>query len=114
MLKRKSAQFYSEYAQIDRLRNILKNIEKTENFELAENLTADEIEELIENKKTKEKEKIIHNWEDEKISIEKGRWGKFYLVKGKKRILLDKNLDVQSLDIDQAKNIYSASTNKKT
>ena len=79
-----------------------------------ENLTADEIEELIENKKTKEKEKIIHNWEDEKISIEKGRWGKFYLVKGKKRILLDKNLDVQSMDIDQAKNIYSASTNKKT
>ena len=79
-----------------------------------ENLTINEIEELIENKKTKEKEKIVHYWEDEKISIEKGRWGKFYLVKGKKRILLDKNLDVQSIDIDQAKGIYSASTNKKT
>ena len=37
LLKRKSAQFYSEYAQLDRLRNILKNIEKTKNFELAEN-----------------------------------------------------------------------------
>ena len=66
-------------------------------------MTINEIEELIENKKTKEKEKIVHNWEDEKISIEKGRGGVIYLVKGKKRILLDKNLDVQSIDIDQAK-----------
>ena len=91
--------------------NIFINVPKNYDWE---NLTTNEIEELIENKKIKEREKIIHNWEDEKISIEKGRWGKFYLVKGKKRILLDKNLDVQSLDIDQAKNIYSASTNKKT
>ena len=91
--------------------NIFINVPKNYDWE---NLTTNEIEELIENKKIKEREKIIHNWEDEKMSIEKGRWGKFYLVKGKKRILLDKNLDVQSLDIDQAKNIYSASTNKKT
>ena len=91
--------------------NIFINVSKNYDWE---NLTINEIEELIENKKTKEKEKIVHNWEDEKISIEKGRWGKFYLVKGKKRILLDKNLDVHSIDIDQAKSIYSASTNKKT
>ena len=90
--------------------NIFINVSKNYDWE---NLKINEIEELIENKKTKEREKIIHNWEDEKISVEKGRWGKFYLVKGKKRILLDKNLDVQSMDIDQAKNIYSASTNKK-
>ena len=38
----------------------------------------------------------------------------FILLKERKRILLDKNLDVQSIDIDQAKSIYSASTNKKT
>ena len=37
LLNKKSDQFYSEYTQLDRLRNILKNIEKTENFELAEN-----------------------------------------------------------------------------
>ena len=35
-------------------------------------------------------------------------------VKSKKRILLDKNLDVQSLDLDQAKEIYQANTSKKT
>ena len=37
--------------------------------------------------KTKEREKVIHNWEDEGIKIEKGRWGKFYLIKSKKKIL---------------------------
>ena len=37
LLKRKSVQFYSEYTQLDRLRNILNDIEKTENPELAEN-----------------------------------------------------------------------------
>ena len=40
--------------------------------------------------------------------------GKFYLVKSKKRILLDKNLDVQTLDLDKAKEIYQANTSKKT
>ena len=76
--------------------------------------TKKDIEELIEDKKRKEKEKIIHNWEEEGIKIEKGRWGKFYLVKSKKRILLDKNLDVQTLDLDKAKEIYQANTSKKT
>ena len=47
------------------------------------------------------------------IKVEKGRWGKFYLIKSKKKILLDKNLDVASIDLDQAKEIYKANTSKK-
>jgi len=35
------------------------------------------------------------------------------LIKSKKRILLDKNLDVASIDLDQAKEIYKANTSKK-
>ena len=76
------------------------------------NLSTTDIEELIEDKKTKEKEKLIHDWSDEGIRIEKGRWGKFYLMKAKKRILLDKNLDVKSMDLDMAKEIYNANTSK--
>ncbi len=91
--------------------NIFINVGKAYDWN---NLTKEDIEELIEDKKRKEREKIIHNWEEEGIKIEKGRWGKFYLVKSKKRILLDKNLDVQSLDLDQAKEIYQANTSKKT
>ena len=78
-----------------------------------DNLTIDEIEELIEDKKQKEIEKVVHNWEEEGIKVEKGRWGKFYLIKSKKKILLDKNLDVQALSIDQAKEIYKANSSKK-
>ena len=91
--------------------NMFINVGKAYDWD---NLTKEDIEELIEDKKRKEREKIIHNWEEEGIKIEKGRWGKFYLVKSKKRILLDKNLDVQSLDLDQAKEIYQANTSKKT
>ena len=56
---------------------------------------------------------MIHNWEEEGIKVEKGRWGKFYLIKSKKKILLDKNLNVASIDLDQAKEIYKANTSKK-
>ena len=91
--------------------NMFINVGKAYDWD---NLTKEDIEELIEDKKRKEKEKIIHNWEEEGIKIEKGRWGKFYLVKSKKRILLDKNLDVQTLDLDKAKEIYQANSSKKT
>ena len=78
-----------------------------------DNLTINEIEELIKDKKQKEIEKVVHNWVEEGIKIEKGRWGKFYLIKSKKKILLDKNLDVQAMSIDQAKEIYKANSSNK-
>ena len=90
--------------------NIFINVNKKYDWD---NLSIDDIEELIEEKKQKEKDKVIHNWEEEGIKVEKGRWGKFYLIKSKKKILLDKNLDVTSIDLDQAKEIYKANTSKK-
>lgn len=90
--------------------NIFINVNKNYDWD---NLSIDDIEELIEEKKQKEKDKVIHNWEEEGIKVEKGRWGKFYLIKSKKKILLDKNLDVASIDLDQAKEIYKANTSKK-
>ena len=90
--------------------NIFINVNKKYDWD---NLSIDDIEELIEEKKQKEKDKVIHNWEEEGIKVEKGRWGKFYLIKSKKKILLDKNLNVESIDLDQAKEIYKANTSKK-
>ena len=90
--------------------NIFINVNKNYDWD---NLSIEDIEELIEEKKQKEKDKVIHNWKEEGIKVEKGRWGKFYLIKSKKKILLDKNLDVASIDLDQAKEIYKANTSKK-
>ena len=91
--------------------NMFINVGKNYDWD---NLSINDIEQLIEDKKQKEREKIIHNWEDEGIRIEKGRWGKFYLIKSKKRILLDKSLDVHALDLAKVKEIYKASSSKKT
>ena len=91
--------------------NIFINVNKKYDWE---NLSISDIEELIEDKKTKEREKVIHNWEKDDLRIEKGRWGKFYLLKGKRKILLDKNLDVYSIDLDTAKKIYKANSSVKS
>jgi len=91
--------------------NIFINVNKKYDWD---NLTSVEIEEIIEDKKQKEKEKVIHNWEEEGIRVEKGRWGKFYLMKNKKKILIDKNLDVKAMNLDEAKEIYKANSSKKS
>ncbi len=91
--------------------NIFINVNKKYDWE---NLSINDIEELIEDKKTKEREKVIHNWEKDDLRIEKGRWGKFYLLKGKRKILLDKTLDVYSIDLDTAKKIYKANSSLKS
>ena len=91
--------------------NIFINVNKKYDWD---NLTSEEIEEIIEDKKQKEKEKVIHNWVEEGIRVEKGRWGKFYLMKNKKKILIDKNLDVKAMNLDEAKEIYKANSSKKS
>ena len=91
--------------------NMFINVNKKYDWD---NLTINEIEELIEDKKQKEIEKVVHNWEEEGIKVEKGRWGKFYLIKSKKKILLDKNLDVHAMSIGQAKEIYKANSSNKS
>ena len=57
-----------------------------------DNLTEQDCIELIEEKIKKDKEKILVNWESDQITIEKGRWGKIYVIKGKKRFLFLKTL----------------------
>jgi len=87
--------------------NMFINVGKKYNWE---NLSENEIIELIEEKKKKEKEKIIHNWSDENIRVEKGKWGKFYLIKGKIRKEISKSIDINALTLDDAKQMLD---NKK-
>ena len=45
------------------------------------------------------------NWESDQITIETGRWGKIYVIKGKKRVPLSKNVDPLKISINDAKDI---------
>mgnify|MGYP001462928997 FL=1 len=76
------------------------NVNKKYDFD---NLTENDCIELIEEKIKKDKEKILMNWSSDGISIEKGRWGKIYIIKGKKKIPLAKNTDPLKISLDQAK-----------
>ncbi len=80
--------------------NIFINVNKNYDFD---NLTEEDCIKLIEEKIQKDKEKIIMNWSSDGITIEKGRWNKIYIIKGKKKVPLAKNVDPLKITLDQAK-----------
>ena len=90
--------------------SIFINVSKKYDFD---NLTDDDIVELIEIKKQKEIEKVIHNWEDVGIRIEKARWGRFNVLKGKIKIELPKTTDVGKITKDQAVKMIELKKPKK-
>jgi len=77
------------------------NVNKKYNFD---NLSASDIEELIQEKLQKEKDKVIQNWEEESIHIEKARWGRSVIIKGKIKVELGKEVDPSKITLEQAKN----------
>ena len=78
------------------------NVNKKYDFD---NLSQQDIEFLIEEKIRKEAEKIIHNWEDEGIRVEKARWGRSNIIKGKTKIELSKDVDATKLTLDEVKEL---------
>ncbi len=78
------------------------NVNKKYDFDA---LSDEDIVELIETKIQKEKDKIIQSWPEEGISIEKGRWKRNYVVKGKKKVQLDKEVDPTKVTLEQAKKL---------
>ena len=76
------------------------NVNKKYDFD---NLTHENIVELIETKKQKEIEKYIHRWDEEGISVQKARWGRFNIVKGKTKIELPKTFKVDNLTLEEVK-----------
>jgi len=73
-----------------------------------DNLSNDDIVELIEAKKQKEIDKMIHNWEEEGISVQKARWGRFNIVKGKLKIELPKTFKVEKLTLEEVQKMIEA------
>ena len=90
--------------------NIFINVNKKYDFD---NLSNANITELIEDKLKKEKEKLIHHWETEGIKVEKARWGRFNIIKGKFKIELPKTTNVDKLTLEQVKDIIEKKTPKK-
>ncbi len=72
------------------------NVSKKYNFD---NLSQSDIVELIEDKLQKEIDKVLHNWKDEGIRVEKARWGRSVITKGKIKIELSKDVDASKLTL---------------
>ncbi len=86
------------------------NVNKKYDFD---NLSNDDIVELIEDKKRKEIEKYIHRWDDKGISLQKARWGRFNIVKGKLKIELPKGTNVQDMTLEDVEKIIEERSPKK-
>lgn len=84
--------------------NIFINVSKKYDFD---NLSEEDIIELIEDKKKKEREKVIHNWEEEGIRVEKARWKRSKIIKGKTKIELPKEIDAKALTLEEVKDIIA-------
>jgi DNA topoisomerase-1 len=89
---------------------IFINVSKKYNFD---NLSQSDVAELIEEKLQKDIDKVIHNWSEEGIVVEKARWGKSVITKGKIKIELNKDIDATILTLDQVKEMIAKKTPKK-
>ena len=89
--------------------NSFINVSKNYDFDL---LSGNDIVALIEEKKKKDLEKIVKNWTNENITIEKARWGRHNIIKGKLKIQLPKNKDVSKITLKEVQTIIK--NNSKT
>ncbi|WP_394974834.1 type I DNA topoisomerase [uncultured Croceitalea sp.] len=78
-----------------------------------DNLSKDDIVELIEAKKQKEIEKLIQEWPEEGIRIEKARWGRHTILKGKVKVELSKDVDATKISLEEAQTLIEKKTPKK-
>ena len=90
--------------------NMFINVNKKYDWD---NLSSEDIETLIKDKIQKEIDKIVHDWEDEGIRVEKARWGRHNIIKGKIKIELPKSVDAAKLTLDDVKAILEKKTPKK-
>ncbi|MSP85505.1 MAG: type I DNA topoisomerase [Flavobacteriaceae bacterium] len=86
------------------------NVSKKYNFD---NLSQADIEELIEDKLQKNIDKVLHNWKEEGIIVEKARWGRSIITKGKIKIELSKDVDAANLTLAEIKEIIAKKTPAK-
>jgi len=58
-------------------------------------------------------DKVLHNWEEEGILVEKARWGRSVITKGKIKIELSKDVDAAKLTLDEVKEMIAKKTPAK-
>ncbi len=86
------------------------NVNKKYDFD---NLSQMDLETLIEDKKQKERDKLIHSWEDVGIRVEKARWGRFNVIKGKIKVELPKTTEIEKMTKKEAVQLIESKTPKK-
>ena len=86
------------------------NVNKKYDFD---NLTVKDIENLIEEKIQKEKDKVIHDWTQVGIRVEKARWGRHHIIRGKQKVEIGKDIDASQLTIEAAEKYLGKSKAKK-
>lgn len=86
------------------------NVNKKYDFD---NLSQSDIEQLIEDKKKKEAEKLIQEWPEEKIRIEKARWGRHNIIKGRIKVELAKDVDATKISLEEAQALLEKKSPKK-
>lgn len=86
------------------------NVNKKYDFD---NLSQSDVKELIEDKKKKEAEKVVQEWPEEKIRIEKARWGRHNILKGKVKVELSKDVDAKKITLEEAKALLEKKSPKK-
>ncbi|WP_412983886.1 type I DNA topoisomerase [Pontimicrobium sp. IMCC45349] len=90
--------------------NMFINVNKKYDWD---NLSDNDIITLIEDKIQKEKDKLIHVWEEEGIRVEKARWGRHNIIKGKTKIELPKTVDVSKFTLEEVQAIIEKNAPKK-
>jgi DNA topoisomerase-1 len=86
------------------------NVSRKYNFD---HLSQSDIEELIEDKLQKNIDKVLHDWKEEGIIVEKARWGRSVILKGKLKIELGKEIDAANLSLAQVQDIIAKKTPAK-
>jgi DNA topoisomerase-1 len=86
------------------------NVNKKYDFD---NLSQSDIETLIEDKLQKNIDKVLHNWTEEGILVEKARWGRSVITKGKIKIELSKDVDATKLTLEEVQEMIAKKTPAK-
>jgi DNA topoisomerase-1 len=89
--------------------NMFINVNKKYDWD---NLSEEDVITLIEDKIQKEKDKLVHVWEAEGIRVEKARWGRHNIVKGKLKIELPKTVDTSKLTLEKVQDLIEKKTPK--
>lgn len=87
------------------------NVSKKYDFD---NLSNADIVELIETKKQKEIDKLVQEWPEEGVRIEKARWGRHTIIKGKTKVEISKEVDASKISLKDALDLIEKKSPKKT